>query len=110
MTVSLQSLRIPKTKSVYDKLKSPFEMIIHSVSSNIFVCTRLRQLNFYVLNWCRFEGKKQNKHNKGKYRNDNCTVTQQCYWYLSVMLYERLNRQDSDMLFNIYTWIKAFCK
>lgn len=43
--------------------------------------------------------KVKKKTTERRYSNDNCKGIQQWYWYLSLLIYEKLNRQGSDTLF-----------
>lgn len=52
--------------------------------------SNIRKLHLYVI-------KKYNKHIDTMYNIDNCNGTPQRYH--SIMIYEKLNRQDSAMLF-----------
>lgn len=62
--------------------RSLFSMIILLDRSNI------RKLHLYVI-------KEYNKHIDPRYNIDHCIGTPQRYH--SIMIYEKLNRQDSDM-------------
>lgn len=44
--------------------------------------------------------KVKKKNTERRYSNDNCKGIQQWYWYLSLLIYEKLNRRCSNSQYN----------